>query len=234
MSTSATHNAIIEASDKDHAPMLVAGPYEYQLVTYPEEMWIAIEPLMQGENINKPDVETNLLWAIEWQRFMKIIKQGQDLKTNSYHKLFDILKQHHNEVNEIQAKSLARNANPLALVAATQQQPSYYPQPKPTYNPPTSSTRSHATTLCKGKEIAKAHSLPLDSKHKVVSDEEETLRDTEIAKLMALISTSFNKINKLINNHLRSSSNTRYQNFDNSLRVERRTRDNRHTGQNDI
>ncbi|GKF03993.1 hypothetical protein Tco_0034661 [Tanacetum coccineum] len=123
MSTSDTHNGIIEAGGKDRAPMFVAGsPYEYQLVTYhkvpststaplqreetkmekystvsedkkmminaeaeaiciiltridddiystldacanAKEMWIAIKRLMQGENINKQNVETNLIWA---------------------------------------------------------------------------------------------------------------------------------------------------------------------------
>ncbi|GKG61204.1 hypothetical protein Tco_0618929, partial [Tanacetum coccineum] len=42
---------------------------------------------------------------------------SQELKTVSYHKLYDILKQHQNEVNEIRAERLARTANLLALVA---------------------------------------------------------------------------------------------------------------------
>nr|GEW66509.1 hypothetical protein [Tanacetum cinerariifolium] len=45
----------------------------------------------------------------EWQRFVTFVKQSQELKTVSYHKLYDILKQHQNEVNEIRAKRLARN-----------------------------------------------------------------------------------------------------------------------------
>ncbi|GKE39875.1 hypothetical protein Tco_1463280, partial [Tanacetum coccineum] len=94
----------------------------------------------------------------EWQRFVTIIKQGQDLKNVSYHKLFNILKQHQNEVNEIQVERLARNANPLALVAATQHQPNYYPLPKPNYNPSSSTTRSQATTRSKRKEITRAPS----------------------------------------------------------------------------
>nr|GEX35062.1 hypothetical protein [Tanacetum cinerariifolium] len=53
----------------------------------------------------------------EWKRFVTLIKQSQELKTISYHKLYDILKQHQNEVNEIRAKTLACTANPLALVA---------------------------------------------------------------------------------------------------------------------
>nr|GEW40525.1 hypothetical protein [Tanacetum cinerariifolium] len=61
----------------------------------------------------------------EWQRFVTLVKQNQELKTVSYHKLYDILKQHQNKVNEIKAKRLARTTNPLALVA--QQQPVYHP-----------------------------------------------------------------------------------------------------------
>ncbi|GJU80956.1 hypothetical protein Tco_1283321 [Tanacetum coccineum] len=97
------------------------------------EMWKAIERLKQGESINVQDLETNLYWEFEkftsrdvnvqfllqrttkWQRFVTLVKQSQELKTVSYHKLYDILKQHQNEVNEIRAKRLARTANPLAL-----------------------------------------------------------------------------------------------------------------------
>ncbi|GJZ38672.1 hypothetical protein Tco_0585235 [Tanacetum coccineum] len=61
----------------------------------------------------------------EWQWFFTLVKQSQELKTVSYNKHYDILKQHENEVNEIRAERLARTANPLALVA--QQQPFYHP-----------------------------------------------------------------------------------------------------------
>ncbi|GKC89034.1 hypothetical protein Tco_1149683 [Tanacetum coccineum] len=61
----------------------------------------------------------------EWQRFATIVKQNQDLKNVSYHKLYDILKQHQNEVNEIRAERLAHTANPLALVS--EQQPANHP-----------------------------------------------------------------------------------------------------------
>ncbi|GJT15182.1 hypothetical protein Tco_0873888 [Tanacetum coccineum] len=51
-------------------------------------------------------------------RYHKMMNElSQELKTVSYHKLYDILKQHHNEVNEIRAKRLAHTANPLELVA---------------------------------------------------------------------------------------------------------------------
>ncbi|GJV45310.1 hypothetical protein Tco_1429846 [Tanacetum coccineum] len=56
----------------------------------------------------------------EWSRFVTVVKQTSDFDTISYHKLFDILKKYRNEVNDIRAEKIARNANPLALVAATQ------------------------------------------------------------------------------------------------------------------
>nr|GEV35288.1 hypothetical protein [Tanacetum cinerariifolium] len=89
----------------------------------------------------------------EWQRFVTLIKQSQELKTVSYHKLYDILKQHQNEVNEIRAERIARVANPLALVA--QQQPVYHPQNHSTHYTKNSSTRSQqAATRNRGKQLS--------------------------------------------------------------------------------
>nr|GEY40579.1 hypothetical protein [Tanacetum cinerariifolium] len=63
----------------------------------------------------------------EWSRFITIVKQQHQLDEVSYHKLFDILKQYQNEVNELRVERLARNANPLALVATAQaDQDQYY------------------------------------------------------------------------------------------------------------
>nr|GEX88253.1 hypothetical protein [Tanacetum cinerariifolium] len=63
-----------------------------------------------------------LLWKHrpEWSMFVMIVKQQHKLDEVSYHKLFDILKQYQKEVNELRAERLARNANPLALVATAQ------------------------------------------------------------------------------------------------------------------
>ncbi|GJS77000.1 hypothetical protein Tco_0726881 [Tanacetum coccineum] len=55
----------------------------------------------------------------KWQRFEMLVKQSQELKTVSYYKLYDILRQHHNKVNEIRAERLARTANPLANLFST-------------------------------------------------------------------------------------------------------------------
>ncbi|GJX07330.1 retrovirus-related pol polyprotein from transposon TNT 1-94 [Tanacetum coccineum] len=56
----------------------------------------------------------------EWSRFVTVVKQRQEIDTVSYHKLFDVLKQFQNEVNDIRSERLARSANPLALLAAAQ------------------------------------------------------------------------------------------------------------------
>nr|GEX05891.1 hypothetical protein [Tanacetum cinerariifolium] len=88
----------------------------------------------------------------EWQRFVTLVKQSQELKTVSYHKLYDILKQHQHEVNEIRVEKIVRVAHPLALVA--QQQPVYHPQTHPTHYNQNSSTRSQqAATRNRGKAI---------------------------------------------------------------------------------
>nr|GEY89907.1 integrase, catalytic region, zinc finger, CCHC-type, peptidase aspartic, catalytic [Tanacetum cinerariifolium] len=54
-----------------------------------------------------------------------------------------------------------------------------------------------------------------------VSEDDETSKDNEIDKLMALISLSFKKIYKPTNNNLRTSSNTSRANQDNSPRSNR-------------
>nr|GEX27680.1 hypothetical protein [Tanacetum cinerariifolium] len=57
----------------------------------------------------------------------------------------------------------------------------------------------------------------------MVAEDDETSKDKEIDKLMALISLSFKKIYKPTNNNLRTSSNTSRANQDNSPRINRST-----------
>nr|GEW88839.1 copia protein [Tanacetum cinerariifolium] len=179
------------------------------------EMWKAIERLKQGESINVQDLKTNLYWEFrkftsqdEWQRFVTLVKQSQELKNVSYHKLYDILKQHQNEVNEIRAERITRVANPLALVA--QQQPVYNPQNHPTHYTQNSSTRSQqADYRNKGKAIVNSPQPIYDQEPSMIAEDDETSKDKEIDKLTALISLSFKKIYKPTNNNLRTSSNTK-------------------------
>ncbi|GJR64639.1 hypothetical protein Tco_0010704 [Tanacetum coccineum] len=84
-----------------------------------------------GEFIYIHNVYTKLFWefakftsrdgeTIEsyYRRFYRMMNEMQtsDLDTISYHKLFDILKQYQNEVNDIRAERKAKNANLLTLI----------------------------------------------------------------------------------------------------------------------
>nr|GEY96886.1 hypothetical protein [Tanacetum cinerariifolium] len=97
------------------------------------------------------------------------------------------------EVNELHAERIAKNANPLALVATAQStQDPYYQTPKP-HKPyaPTSKasilTRSHVTTINKGKEIAKPITPPSESDSKEDIDPKQAQRDKDMQKNLALI-----------------------------------------------
>ncbi|GJS75897.1 retrovirus-related pol polyprotein from transposon TNT 1-94 [Tanacetum coccineum] len=160
----------------------------------------------------------------EWSRFVTVVKQRQEIDTVSYHKLFDVLKQFQNEVNDIRSERLARSANPLALLAAAQPySDNYYQAPKPQRsNAPSymqsSSTRPSASTRHKGKEIAK----PVTPQSKSVSEEdndpEQARRDKDMKKNLALLAKYFKKLYKPTNNNLRTSSNSRNKTEDTTPR----------------
>nr|GEZ15004.1 hypothetical protein [Tanacetum cinerariifolium] len=181
-------------------------------------LYNAIERLKQGESINVQDLETNLYWKFGkftsrdgeslksyYSRFYKMMNElSQELKTISYHKLYDILKQLQNEVNELRAERIAHTANPLALVA--QQQPVYHPQTHPTHYTQNSLTRSQqAATRNRGKAIVNSPLPIYDQEPSMVAEDDGMSKGKEIDKLMALISLSFKKIYKPTNNNLQTS-----------------------------
>nr|GEY01179.1 hypothetical protein [Tanacetum cinerariifolium] len=172
------------------------------------------------------DVNVQFLQQLqpEWSRFVTIVKQQHKLDEVSYHKLFDILKQYQNEINELRAEKLARNANPLALVATAQaSQHQYYqtsrshgssaPSPKPLIP-----SRSHTSTRHKGKELAKPITPPSETASEEDSDPEQAQRDKDMQKNLALIAKYFKKIYKPTNNNLRTSSNYKNKNVDTTPR----------------
>nr|GEX34028.1 hypothetical protein [Tanacetum cinerariifolium] len=197
-----------------------------------QEMWRTTERLQQGESLNKQDVKTNLFWefgkftskdreSIEsyYSRFYKMMNEMQQHKLDevSYHKLFDILKQYQKEVNKLCAERLARNANPLALVATAQANQDQYYQTSKSYAPsskPSIPTRSHTTTRYQGKEIVKLITPPSGSASEEDSDHEQAQRDKDMQKNSAFIAKYFKKIYKPTNNNLRTSSNSRNKNVD--------------------
>nr|GEU44039.1 retrovirus-related Pol polyprotein from transposon TNT 1-94 [Tanacetum cinerariifolium] len=139
----------------------------------------------------------------EWSRFVTIVKQQHKLDEVSYHNLFDILKQYQNEVNELCAEKLARNTNPLALVATAQAKRDPFYQ----------------STRHKGKEIAKPITPPSETAFEKDSDPEQAQRDKDMQKNLALIAKYFKKIYKPTNNNLRTSSNSKNKSVDTTPRV---------------
>nr|GEV71742.1 retrovirus-related Pol polyprotein from transposon TNT 1-94 [Tanacetum cinerariifolium] len=156
----------------------------------------------------------------EWSRFVTIVKQQHKLNEVSYHKLFDILKQYQNEVNELHAERLARNANPLALVATAQADRDQYYQTSRSHRSftplPKSSipSRSHTMTRHKGNETAKPITPPSETVSKEDSDPKQAQRDKDMQKNLALIAKYFKKIYKPTKNNLRTSSNSKNKNVD--------------------
>ncbi|GKD75535.1 hypothetical protein Tco_1333817 [Tanacetum coccineum] len=149
------------------------------------DMWISIERLQQGESLNKQ----NQLEVDAMKVNVRFLQQLQPEWSRFYQK----------EVNEICPEKIARNANPLALVAAAQQYPdTYYQTPKPnkSYKPPSKqlySTRYHASTRHKGKEIAKPITPLSESASEEDSDLKQAQRDKEMQKNLALIAKHFAK-----------------------------------------
>nr|GEX90233.1 putative reverse transcriptase domain-containing protein [Tanacetum cinerariifolium] len=76
-------------------------------------------------------------------------------------------------------------------------------------------------TRNRGKAIVTTPKPIYDLEPSMVDEDDETSKDKEIDKLMALISLSFKKIYKPTNNNLRTSSNTSRANQDNSPRINR-------------
>ncbi|GKC14656.1 integrase, catalytic region, zinc finger, CCHC-type containing protein [Tanacetum coccineum] len=114
----------------------------------------------------------------EWQRFVTLVKQSHELKTISYHKLYDILKQHQTKVNQIRTNNSSAKLQPAA-------------------------------TRHRGKAIVNSSSPTSDQEPEMVAEDDALSKEKEIDKLMALISLSFKKIYKPINNNLRTSPNTK-------------------------
>nr|GEU55882.1 hypothetical protein [Tanacetum cinerariifolium] len=127
------------------------------------------------------------------------------------------------EVNELCAERLARNVNPLALVATAQanQDPYYQPSKSQKSYAPSSKrsipTRSHTTTRYKGKDIAKPITPPFESASEEDIDPKQAQRDKDMQKNLALIAKYFKRIYKPTNNNLRTSSNSRNKNVDTIL-----------------
>nr|GEX15678.1 hypothetical protein [Tanacetum cinerariifolium] len=101
-------------------------------------------------NVTNHQVNVQFLLQLqpEWQRFMTLVKQSQELKNVSYQKLYDILKQHLHEVNEIRAEKIAHSDTPDT-------------PPSPIHGTPfteiTASTQRSPAIPCRRKRVGPLH-----------------------------------------------------------------------------
>ncbi|GKD04609.1 hypothetical protein Tco_1179583 [Tanacetum coccineum] len=99
------------------------------------EMWKAIKRFYKMMNklvrnqcdVTNHQVNVQFLFQLqpEWQRFVILVKQSQELKIVSYYKLYDIPKQHQNEVNEIRAERLVPATRNKGKAIANSPPPTY-------------------------------------------------------------------------------------------------------------
>nr|GEY99318.1 hypothetical protein [Tanacetum cinerariifolium] len=164
------------------------------------EIWKAIERLKHGESINVQDLETNLYW-----KFGKFTSQDCESLESYYSRFYKMM----NELIRNQCKVTNHQVNVQFLL---QLQPEWQ-------------RSQQAATRNRGKAIINSSRPIHDQKPSMVDDDDdETSKDKEIDKLIALISLSFKKIYKPTNNNLRTSSNTSRANQDNSPRIHRNAR----------
>ncbi|GJW87804.1 hypothetical protein Tco_0163144 [Tanacetum coccineum] len=174
------------------------------------EMWIAIKRLQQGESLNKQDVMTSLFW--EFGKFTS--RDGESIESyySRFYKMLNEMVRNQLEVATMPVNvQLAKNANLIALFAAAQQYLDLYyqgPNSHKSCAPPLkqlSSTRSHAPTRYKGKEIAKPNTPPSESASKEDNDPKQAQRDKDMQKNLELIAKYFKRFYKTCyNNNLRN------------------------------
>nr|GEU84338.1 integrase, catalytic region, zinc finger, CCHC-type, peptidase aspartic, catalytic [Tanacetum cinerariifolium] len=199
---------------RDRQPMLATGRYPQRLQ--------AVEATDDSPAVPEhTTVETPMNMSPENKAHFKAEKEAIHLILT---RIGDEIYSTVDAFNELRAERLARNANPLALVATAQASQDPYYQSSRSHrsqapsSKPSIPTRSHSTTRHKGKEIAKSITPPSEKAFEKDIDPEQAQRDKDMQKNLALIAKYFKKIYKPTNNNLKTSSNSKNKNVDTALR----------------
>nr|GEX31905.1 hypothetical protein [Tanacetum cinerariifolium] len=168
-----------------------------------QEMWEAVERLQQGESLNIQDVKTNLFW--EFGKFTSHDGEIMESYYTRFYKPMNEMIRNNLTVTTMQVNvqflqqlqpewsRLARNANPLALVATAQADQNKYYQTSRSHkshapsSKPSIPTRSHTTTRNKGNEIAKPITPPSKTTSEEDSDLGQAQRDKDMQKNLVLL-----------------------------------------------
>nr|GEU42043.1 putative ribonuclease H-like domain-containing protein [Tanacetum cinerariifolium] len=200
------HNAIMEADSKDRPLMLAPGNY----VQWKSKIKRYIDTKPNYELIHH--CLTNPPYKLGWiDKEVPIFEGSLITRTEKFQETYknvsqDIRDQLNAEAEAVQIILTGIDNDIYSTVDAF---------------PNACEISQQAATRNRGKAIVKSPQPIYDQEPSMIAEDDETLKDKEIDKLMALISLSFKKIYKPTNNNLRTSSNTSRANQDNSLRINR-------------
>nr|GEW09274.1 hypothetical protein [Tanacetum cinerariifolium] len=190
------HNNIMAAGSRDRLLMLKTGRYPQwrsrvlvqALAVTDDSLAIpkhtTVETAINMSPTNKAHFESekeaiHLILTRIGDEIYSTVDACQTAQEMTMFNFFNNFSQNGQEVNELRAERLARNANPLALVATAQaNQDPYYQTSKSqkSYAPsskPSIPTKTHTTIRYKGKEIAKPITPPSESASEEDSDPEQ-------------------------------------------------------------
>ncbi|GJU97326.1 retrovirus-related pol polyprotein from transposon TNT 1-94 [Tanacetum coccineum] len=206
--SNALHNAIMEVGSKDRPPMLASGNY----VQWKSRIKRYIDTKTNNELIHY--CLQNPPYKFKWtEKTVPVPEGSSETTTKGYMENYknvsqDIRDQLDDEAEVVQIILTGIDNDIYSTVDAC---------------PNACEMWKAIERLKQGKAIVNSPPPTYDQEPEMVAEDDAFSKEKEIDKLMALISLSFNKIYKLTNNNLRTSSNTSRANQDNSPRINRGT-----------
>nr|GEU95590.1 hypothetical protein [Tanacetum cinerariifolium] len=206
------HNAIMEAGSKDRPPMLAPGNY----VQWKSRIKRYIDTKPNHELIHY--CLKNPPYKFTWADKQVLISEGSPVTiTETYMETYmtvpqDMRDQLNAKAEVVQIILTGIDNDIYSTVDACLNSCEMWKAIK---------RSQQAATRNKGKAIVNSPQPIYNQEPFIVAEDDETSKDKEIDKLMALITLSFKKIYKPTNNNLRTSSNTSRANQDNSPRINR-------------
>nr|GEU76947.1 hypothetical protein [Tanacetum cinerariifolium] len=178
------HNNIMAAGSRDRPPMLATGRY----AQWQSRFLRYIDTRPNGDALRKCILQGPYTPTTVTILAVPAIDNSPAVpeRTTTTHEMWIAIERLQQEVNEIRSERIAKNANPLALVAPAQPHSDpYYQAPKShkSYAPTSKAstqTRSHAITRHKGKEIAKPFIPPSESASEEDSDPKQAQKDEDM------------------------------------------------------
>ncbi|GKA62279.1 hypothetical protein Tco_0761798 [Tanacetum coccineum] len=234
--SSALHNVILEASGKDRPLMLAPDGTNEGNQTPPDKVKENRATIL--DEIRQKGAEAEVVQiiltgidndiystvdacpnAMKMWISIKRLKQGesinvQDLETSLFWEFGKITSQDGETFDSYYSRMVENEVNEIRAERLER-----------TANP--------LALVAQHQSVYQPQANPINYKPEVVDDDEASLKEKEIDKLMALISMSFKKIYHPTNNNLKTSSNTRNINIDNTPRTNKGSGYDRQTGKYD-